>query len=281
MTLPHARTRVTILTPSFQQARFLAATLRSVAMQDYPDIEHIVVDGGSTDGTIELLAGWREHQIAWISEPDRGQADAIEKGIARSTGDIIAWLNSDDVYLDRQVVSDVVRHFDAGARIVTGGGRHIDAGGGLIHEIPVRARLVTHRATVAVDYLLQPATFVARDIHLACPMDLDLHYAFDWDFFIRATRMAEPVVLNRPIAGYRLHGTGKSETGGGPRRRELALVTRRYQGVSLRFVALVSSNAVQDALDRLPPGPARAGRRLVGLAHRGLRWLDGGVGIPT
>src|SRR4051812_23613887 len=87
---------VSVITPSFNQAKYIERTLESVRNQTYPRIEHIVIDGGSTDGTIEIL----KHQTfaRWISEPDRGQSDALNKGIARAKGDIIGWLNSDDMY---------------------------------------------------------------------------------------------------------------------------------------------------------------------------------------
>jgi glycosyltransferase involved in cell wall biosynthesis len=90
------RPRVSIVTPSFQQGRYLEATLRSVHDQAYPDVEHLVVDGASTDGTIELLRRWSDRLAWWVSEPDGGQSDAINKGFARSTGQILGWLNSDD-----------------------------------------------------------------------------------------------------------------------------------------------------------------------------------------
>src|SRR5438093_9264018 len=95
----HDWPRITIVTPTLNQGRFIEQTIRSVLLQGYPDLEYIVIDGGSTDETMNVLAHYREHLAYWISEPDRGQSHALNKGFARATGEIIGWLNSDDYHL--------------------------------------------------------------------------------------------------------------------------------------------------------------------------------------
>ena len=90
--------KISIITPSFNQARFIEQTILSVLRQDYPCVEHIVVDGGSTDGTIDIMR--RYPHLIWSSEADNGQADALNKGLSKATGDIIGWINSDDYYAD-------------------------------------------------------------------------------------------------------------------------------------------------------------------------------------
>src|SRR5262245_28439570 len=94
-----AEPRFTIVTPSFNQARFLERALRSVAEQDYPHVEHFVIDGGSTDGSVDVIRKYAHRLAGWVSERDAGQADALDKGFRRATGDILAWINSSDEYL--------------------------------------------------------------------------------------------------------------------------------------------------------------------------------------
>ena len=110
---------VSVITPSFNQAKFLEETLQSVELQDYRPIHQVVIDGGSNDGTVDLLKDWatRDHDpgyaFEWISEADRGHADALNKGFDRAQGEIVGWLNSDDVYFDRHVISTSVAALDA------------------------------------------------------------------------------------------------------------------------------------------------------------------------
>jgi glycosyltransferase involved in cell wall biosynthesis len=264
---------ISIVTPSLNQAPFLRDTLRSVAVQDYPNVEHIVMDGGSTDGSIEIIRDWAStHAIRWHAGPDLGQADAIQRGLADAGGSILTWLNSDDVYLDDHVLSDVAEAFERGASVVTGGGWYLAEDGARLRPIPVRPDQLHHGGLRRIDTVLQPATFFRRELFAVFPLDTELHYVFDWDLFIRMSAQTSFTPIERDIAGYRLHPAGKTLSGGVKRQHEILTVTRRYHG---RHAVRSLLTSIVVALYRVAewfPAPAdRAGfrilRRLVWASH--------------
>jgi glycosyltransferase involved in cell wall biosynthesis len=185
---------ISIVTPSFNQAWFIGEALASVREQNYPSVEHLVVDGGSTDGTVAMLQGYSEQanwsHLRWTSAPDRGQSDALNKGFARASGDIVGWLNSDDRYLPacfERVASMFEQHPDVD--IIYGDYRWINEGG-RVYKIRREIEfspfvLLYHR----VLYIPTTATFFRRRIfeqgHF---LDERLHYALDFEFFVRLTR---------------------------------------------------------------------------------------------
>jgi glycosyltransferase involved in cell wall biosynthesis len=273
---------VSIVTPSFNQAPYLEETLRSVAEQDYPHVEHIVLDGGSTDGSVEIIRRWAEsHAISWHSGPDSGQADAIQRGVTMARGTIVGWLNSDDIYLDGGVLSDVVKLFEGGAEMVTGGGWYLSESGVQLRHIPVQPKRIDHGRLLCSDSILQPATFIRRDIFLSCPIDTQLHYAFDWDLFIRLSARAKFTPMHRDIAGYRLHPTGKTVSGGVPRKREILAVTRRYHGrYSLRSILTLAVVSMYRAASILPAPADRVASRIIGRLIWASNELTKGHGLP-
>jgi len=176
--------RVSIVTPSFNQARWLRDTIRSVAVQDYPDVEHIVMDGGSSDASPGILA--RSPSLtAWRSEPDRGQSHAINKAFAASTGDIIGWLNSDDAYFDPQVVSAVVAEFERrpAVDVVYGHAALVNSAGRVLHALwvpPFNERLLRR-----TNFLIQPAVFVRRAAAGAALVDEHFDFSMDRELWLR------------------------------------------------------------------------------------------------
>lgn len=225
--------RISIITPSFNQGRYIEATIRSVLEQGYPDLEHIVIDGGSTDGTLEILA--RYPHLMVISEPDRGQADAVNKGLRLATGSIIGWLNSDDTYFpgalaEAAALIDPVR----GSAIVMGRCAYItEEGEPTGSEHP--SAFVSHRRVVEAwkEYTIpNPAVFFHRSVYETCGgLDEKLYFALDYDLFCRYTSRFPIRVVDRLWATYRLHEAAKSSeiTQGELLERSLQ-VSRRYWG---------------------------------------------------
>ena len=205
--------RISIVTPSYNQAPFIEATIRSILLQGYPNVEYLIVDGGSTDGSVDIIRRYEGHLAYWVSEPDRGQAHAINKGFARATGDIISWLNSDDIY-EPNVLRLVAETLDPMA------GPYVVFGDCLLMDDQGRARQV-YRGIDRPFYrklcywrgwdIPQPTVFVARRmIEEVGPLDESLHLVLDCEWFLRVTRRYNLVHLGRILARYRVHPGAKS-----------------------------------------------------------------------
>ncbi|MGI8623407.1 MAG: glycosyltransferase family 2 protein, partial [Solirubrobacteraceae bacterium] len=199
---------ISIVTPCLNAAATLEEALEGVRCQDYPGVEHVVIDGGSTDGTLELLeaAG-----VRFVSEPDGGRADAVNKGVAMATGDVIGWLNADDRYEPgalRAVGEALAARPDADW--VTGYCRIIDAEGCEIRRSVTRYKNFLLRRWSYPLYLTQnfvsdPATFVRRAALIdAGRLDQRYLISHDYDIWLRVGRRGAPIVLERYLAGFRM-----------------------------------------------------------------------------
>ena len=219
---------LSLVTPSYNQARFLEAALRSVLDQGYPALEYLVLDGGSSDGSVEILERHGAALDHWRSEPDDGQADAINRGWKRAAGEVLGWLNSDD-RLEPGALAAVGEAFaaDPGLRIVYGDCRVVDAAG---EEIRVeRPGDLDARTLLLGRSLPQPAVFLRRSlVEELGGLDPSLHHALDWAFFLRAFLRCPPEerrYLPRPLAASRVYEGTKTRTGlaakGAERRRVL------------------------------------------------------------
>jgi glycosyltransferase involved in cell wall biosynthesis len=222
--------RISVITPSFNQAAYLEETLRSVLLQGYPDFELIVVDGGSTDGSVALLEKYAPHLTAWASEPDRGQSDAINKGFRRATGAVLGWLNSDDAYFPGalQAIGRAARERpDAG--LIYGAGAKIDPTGRVLKTIPFRP--VDLRLLHTRFYILQPSSFVRRAaLDAVGLLDADQHYVMDWDLALRIARRFPLHAIAEPIGMLRDYPGTKTRTSPDARWFEIVNTARTYNG---------------------------------------------------
>jgi glycosyltransferase involved in cell wall biosynthesis len=232
--------RISLVTPTLNQARYLRSTMESVLSQGYPDLEYMVQDGGSTDGTLEVLRQYAD-RVPFVSEGDRGQADAINRGLRRSTGDILGYLNSDDVFLPGTLRA-VGEAFTSDPTLVLVFGRAIyvdDQGHGLA---PYLTRHDAFERLADACFIAQPATFWRRTVwNEVGEFDETLHHTMDYDYWLRVAARygAGPVrYLDRELAAARLHADAKSVAAWGRGLEEiLALVKRRTGYVSLWWLA--------------------------------------------
>jgi glycosyltransferase involved in cell wall biosynthesis len=200
---------VTIVTPCLNAARFLEQTILSVVQQDYPHIEYLVMDGGSTDGTIDILKKY-EHALQWKSAPDRGTADAVNRGFALGKGEILAFLNADDIY-HPSAVSTAVQGLRANpeAASVYGDAWWIDENGARIAPYPVHDfdRTLLEREC----FVCQPASFFLREpFESIGGLDPDFNLTFDYDFWLRLTRTFSMQRIDATLADSRMHQSNKT-----------------------------------------------------------------------
>lgn len=230
--------KISVITPSYNQARFLVQTIESVLDQKYPNLEYMILDGGSTDGSIEIIRRYEKHLSFWESTPDNGQSHAINKGFRRATGELVAWINSDDYYLPEAfaVVAEAFRTASTGNRppgFFFGTGIRVDREGSLIGEFWPHKPVFDYAALVyGFDYILQPATFIRRDSLLAVGLlDETLRYCMDYDLWIRLAGEYSAIPVDHPVAASREYRETKSLSGGMERCAEIAQVIVRHTGL--------------------------------------------------
>jgi glycosyltransferase involved in cell wall biosynthesis len=220
--------RISIVTPSYNQAQFIEETIRSVLLQGYPDLEYIIIDGGSTDGSVEIIRKYEPWLTYWCSESDRGQTHAINKGFERATGDWIAWLNADDIYLPNAVfhITKTILQATASINWIVGttivcdeNSREKDrfypslgltAVNDMVSEsVNWMDYVCTKRSGVA---LPQPSSFWRRNtLGQVGWLNESLHYVMDHELYGRlAHRGFRPVLLDKPLACFRMHDAQKT-----------------------------------------------------------------------
>ncbi|MDP6786442.1 MAG: glycosyltransferase family 2 protein [Rhodospirillales bacterium] len=238
-----AAPRITIVTPSLNQGAFLDAALRSVGDQDYPDLEHIVIDGGSTDGSVEIIGAHADH-LAWsVSEPDGGQYHALNKGFARATGEVMGWLNADDAHLPwtLALVGEIFRQLPEVEWLTTLAPLICNEDG-----LPIRCRRrapFSRRAFLAGDnlpgqgwhaqgWIQQEATFWRRSLweRVGGRLDESLSLAGDFDLWARFFAEAEPHATEVPLARFRRHAGQRTAAGASEYHAEALAALARHGG---------------------------------------------------
>jgi glycosyltransferase involved in cell wall biosynthesis len=250
---------VTVITPSLNQGRFIEETIRSVLGQQYRPIEHLVLDGGSSDETPRILERYGD-RIRFSIAPDGGQADAINRGIAETRGEIVAWLNADDLYAPGAVgaaVDELSRR--PASAMVYGTGRFIDAEGRDLGPYPTAPPERLRSGCV----VCQPAAFMRRDAVVAVGLlDPTLRYCMDYDLWLRLAARFELAHVSGDFARYRLHATAKSVRERLAFMREVMVMTRRRLGASPLFYIYAYANLL--VTERLGALPAPVRRALAG-----------------
>jgi len=225
--------RISVITPTLNQGEFIEETIRSVVSQDHPDVEHIVIDGGSSDGTQDILA--RYPHLRWLSERDTGQSNAINKGFRMATGDVVAWLNSDDYY-DRNILGAVNGYFEShpGCMMLYGDITYVSREGRALYTLTGES--ISYDALLlSPDIVRQPSSFWRKQaLEDLGGLDERLHLVMDFDLILRCARKQRPQYIAKNLSFFRWYDQSKTATMMGKQARELYRVYRK-NGVRLGY----------------------------------------------
>ncbi len=221
--------KISIITPSYNQGQYIEETILSVIGQNYPNLEYIIIDGGSTDNTVEIIKKYEKHLAYWASEPDNGQAHAINKGFAIATGDILAWLNSDDMYMPK-ILNYVAENINTQKpEFLFGDCIHFDENKTTVFK---NQYLDLHNIVelAYIDYIDQPSSFwTKRAWDKVGQLNEASHYVFDWEWFIRAQRAGVNYIpTSKYLSMYRIHSMHKTGSGGNERMVEIMGIFAKY-----------------------------------------------------
>lgn len=236
--------KISIITPTLNQSEFIEETIKSVIYQNYPNLEYIVIDGGSTDGTVKILKKYSQF-LSFISEPDNGQSDAINKGLKLSTGEIIAYINSDDIYLP-DCLNKVGEFFlnNPEPKIVTGKCINIDGEGNETRSFITRYKNVLLKLNIRnflkiTNFISQPAAFWRKELIYSIGFfDTKLRYAMDYDYWLRIAEHHKVYFYNDYLAKFRIYPKSISGSNSKMQFSEEYKVASKY---SKGFIKLISS----------------------------------------
>lgn len=211
---------ITIVTPSLNQGSFIEETIVSILSQQYPKLEYIIADGGSTDNTLDVLNKY-SGQVQWYSKKDKGQTDAINNGMHMATGEIVAYLNADDILLPGSLLLAAgifaqqknVQWLTGQCRIIDENGKDIRPIISLYKNLLLYSR--SYRGLLVTNYISQPATFWRRSLIDTCGLlDESLHYVMDYEYWLRLWKITPPFILHKDLAGFRIQSKSKTTSAG-------------------------------------------------------------------
>ena len=206
--------KISIVTPSFNQGQYIEETILSVINQNYPDLEYIIIDGGSTDNTVEIIKKYEKHISYWVSEPDRGQSHAISKGLEKCTGDVFNWLNSDDYYEPKALFKVGEAFIGPDADVLTGKERRISERGEEIGISGGTSVMANISETVGKCHIDQPSTFFRLSaLKPLLPLDESMHYLMDGEMWLRFLLYWGQEGIketNEVLVNFRLHESSKT-----------------------------------------------------------------------
>lgn len=269
--------RISIITPSYNQSQFIEKTIRSVLLQNYPNLEYIVIDGDSKDDSINIIKKYKYWFKYWVSEPDRGQSHAINKGFAKATGEIYAWLNSDDIYLPGAlslIAEGFANNNDIGALV--GIGHKVDRKGNIVYTPPGKTELSFnsfldwHQA-----HFLQPACFFTNNAWRDCGLlDEHLHYCMDLDLWLKIAQKFSFARINAVLSHATVHRDAKTTAMKQQMIVEIALLVMQYGAREIAYRDLMSmANALVDANRKIQIFTSNPLYKIIGPIYRSLKFL--------
>lgn len=235
--------KISIVTPSYNQGQYLEDTILSVLGQGYPNLEYLIYDAASKDNSVSIIKKYENQLSFWVSEKDNGQAAAINKGFAKATGEILMWLNSDDMLMPNVLHFIAEKYIEKGDGIYFGNCIHfkensngsLQASGSNVAEFYMKTPLEL------VDTIIQPSSFWSKKVWLKNGiLRDDFHFGFDWEWFLRAKSNNIPFYfISKTIAQYRIHDAHKTGVGGKNRQEELLKIYQVYSPKYARLYELV------------------------------------------